>query len=147
MKAKSCVTMTILLLAASPALAHDLWLQPRTALAVDGKPTIFDLTIGTAYPDLEAVVKATRVTSSGWRTAGANGGFDNRSEESSSLALEASPTGGGDGIGQLPEVLEGPSTRGMASVGCMSSGSSMREVASVRGVCPTGGRPGADTAR
>ncbi len=95
MNTRPLVAMTLLALVATPCLAHDTWLQPREARAVDGKAAVFDLTSGMSFPKLESAIKKDRIASGGWRSASANGGFDDRSEESSSLALQASPTGNG----------------------------------------------------
>jgi uncharacterized GH25 family protein len=91
--ATACVTLI-----ATPTLAHDTWLMPRTALAVDGKALLVDLSTGSAFPKMETGPKAGRVAAGGWRCGSANGPVDDVEEEAAALALSVSPTGTGTAV-------------------------------------------------
>lgn len=85
-------------LAATPCVAHDTWLLPRSPRATGGKLLLVDLTSGMAFPKLETGPKASRVASGGWRTGSGRGSLDELDEASESLALNVSPTGAGTAV-------------------------------------------------
>ena len=77
------------ILAASPAHAHDTWLLPRTWTPAPGDSLQLDLTSGMHFPDLEAPMKPERIAHSGVRRRGLVRPLQVRTAGKKSLRLTA----------------------------------------------------------
>lgn len=86
---------TLVVTAATPAVAHDTWIMTRE---VDRSTATFDISSGMYFPKLDTGPKADRVRGAGWRFGGDTGRFGEFVEGAQSLQMSAEFDGEGTAV-------------------------------------------------
>lgn len=91
---KTCLTLTVLVFAASFAFAHDTWMVPRSRTVRADAALSFDLTSGERFPRAGSAIDPERIAKANCRQAGTVFELRAADKGSSSLRVEGKPPGG-----------------------------------------------------